>query len=111
MVKKIKIKSKSRWKVLEQDMKYWTIGLYCPENKTKDEIKFLEKHDCKEAFLLLDGDITLIVKDNSKKPAREIKLKKNEMVIVDNYHNAYSKNGGMALVIERGKVKTKFIDF
>ncbi len=109
MLKKIKIRSKVRWKVLQSDKNFWTIGLYSPENKSKEDIKFLEKHDCPEVFLLLEGEVTLIIKKNKNSRLRKIVLKKDEMVVIDEYHNAYSPNGGKALVIERNKIRTNFI--
>lgn len=109
MLKKIKIRSKVRWRVLQSDKNFWTIGLYSPENKSKEEIKFLEKHNCPEAFLLLEGEITLIIKKDKNSRLRKVVLKKDKMVVVDEYHNSYSPKGGKALVIERDKVKTDFI--
>lgn len=109
MIKKIPVKRKGeRWEVVFEE-ENWICGLYRPEFREKGEIKKLEKHDAPEMFLLLREDVRLVCKDD--KGIQVIKLKPDEIVVLDCWHNAYSKNGkGLALVIERKGVKTEFTE-
>jgi hypothetical protein len=110
MIKKIPIKSKSRWKVVFQDTGSWRCGFYVPENESKDEIKFLEKHNIPEFFLLIEGEVSLLIKENEK--LKVLPLKKNEIVIVDTYHNGFRPDGkkGIALVVERDTFETTYLN-
>lgn len=108
MLKKLSLKSRVRWKVIYEEGK-WLIGIYRPEFRNADEIGLLEKHSAPEFFLLLDGEVTLIVSEDGRKIKR-VKMKKGEGIVLDNWHNAYSERGdGVALVVERCGVKTKFV--
>lgn len=110
MIKKIPIKSKIRWRVVFQDTGSWRCGIYVPEHKSKEEIKVLEKHNIPELFLLIEGKISLLIKENEK--LKVLPLKKNEIVIVDTYHNGFSPAGkkGIALVIERDTFETTYLN-
>lgn len=110
MIKKIPIKSKFRWRVVFQDTGSWRCGFYVPENKSKDEIEVLEKHNIPEFFLLIEGRVSLLIKENEK--LKVLPLKKNEIAIVDTYHNGFSPKGkkGIALVIERDTFKTIYLN-
>ena len=95
-----------RWTVIYNEGN-WLCGLYRPEFTECEQIKKLEKHDAPEMFLLLDGHIVLVLKDKSGE--KKVELKKNEIVIVESWHNAYSPDGkGVALVVEKSGVKTIF---
>jgi len=104
----LKMESAERWKVLFKDEEKWLIGLYIPEFESKNEIDRLEKHDAHEFFHLLGGNIVLVLEEG--KEIVEVPLSHSQAVIVNTWHNAYRPNGGLgiALVVERGDVRTKF---
>lgn len=111
MLKKLPLlKNKGRWNVIYEEGK-WLIGIYRPEFRSEEEIKVLEKHNVPEFFLLMEGDITLLVSEDGRE-VKKVRMKKGEGVVLDNWHNAYSRRGnGIALVIERSGVKTRFLKF
>lgn len=107
MVKKIPLKGTKRWRVLFTEDKKWLVGLYIPNSKSRKELPYLEKHSHSELFLLLDGEVTLALSDGKR--ARDVPMKKGELLIVDEWHNGYSKRGGKALVVERVGQKTRYM--
>ena len=107
MVKKIPLNGKKRWRVLFSENEKWLVGIYIPNAKSREELPYLEKHSSPELFLLLDGSVTLVLSNGKRK--RDAPLRKNELLIVDEWHNGYSKKGGKALVVERVGQHTKYI--
>ena len=107
MAKKIPLEGKKRWRVLFRESDRWLAGLYIPENRTREDVKVLEKHNASELFMLLDGNVTLVLKSDRGK-ARNVPLRKNELVIVDEWHNGYGR--GKALVIERSTNRTESME-
>ncbi len=103
-MKEILLASDERWKVIVKDEGFWAVGLYRPENESLEDVKELEKHDCPELFVLLEGDITLVLSEG--KGLKELKIEKGKAYLVTEWHNAYGK--GLALVVERDGVKTEF---
>ena len=95
------------WKVAFRDEGKWLFGLYSPENTSLEEVDFLEKHDGPELFYLMNGAVTLVVKE--KEEIEEIPLQRDIVVIVDTWHNAYSPKGkrGVCLVIEKDGVSSE----
>ncbi len=110
MVNKIHIKPKQRWEVVFRENNKWQCGIYVPEFTSKNQVTFLEKHNAPELFYLVRGSITLILSRDGKK-ITEVPMEKNIIYIVDEWHNAYRPEGveGVALVIEREDIKTKFL--
>ncbi len=104
-----KIKPKNVWKVFFKDKGKWLFGIYVPNAKRRSEVKRLEKHKYPELFYLIDGKVTLILKENGE--IKELPLKKDEVVVVDTWHNGYRPMGkkGVCLVIERDRNPTKYI--
>lgn len=104
-------KYKKRWNVAAKDNKKWLLGFYIPEFKSRDEIDYLELHKGAELFLLLQGEITLVIKETANSKLQEIKLKRNEPVIISCWHNGYNacNSKSVALVIERDPNPTKII--
>lgn len=107
-MKKIYLKSKNRWKVLFTDKNHWQCGIYIPEYASSSQITKFEKHNGPELFLLIDGEVNLVILRKNKRI--EMPLKKNEIVIVNEWHNAYRPKGkkGIALVIEKDNISTKW---
>jgi len=106
---KIELKSDVRWIVKFRENNNWQLGLYRPEFKSKDEIDKLEKHDAPELFYLVEGEIILVLSKDGKE-IKEVKMEKNKVYIVDEWHNAYSPRGdGLAIVIEKPNIKTEFL--
>ncbi len=102
------IQTKERWKVVFKDEGKWLLGVYVPENLKMEDIKFLERHDAPELFILVKGKMILVVADGNN--LEEIEMKHNIPYIVTGWHNAYRPKGteGVALVIERDGVKTEY---
>ena len=107
---KIKFKSNVRWQVVFKDPDNWAMGLYRPENRSLKDVKYLEKHDGPELFVLLEGEVVLVLSEDGSK-IEEVEMEKGIGYIVNCWHNAYSPKGdGLVLVIERDNIKTEFID-
>jgi len=109
MIKKLYIRrgDRKRWRVLYNEGN-WLCGLYKPEFRRKNEVVILERHNAPELFLLIDGKITLLVKRDRGR-LRELKMKKGEVIVLTDWHNAYSPDArGEAIVIEKNGVKTTF---
>lgn len=106
-MKEIAVKGDKRWRVVFKDSDRWLCGIYVPEFKSKKEITYLERHDGPEMFYLIDGKVTLVLKDEDGRE-RKVPLSKRKLVIVDEWHNAYRPGGarGIALVIEKIGNKT-----
>ena len=107
-MKKIPLKSKKRWKVVFRDKNNWLSGIYIPEFTDASQVKKFEKHSGPELFLLLEGKVTLVLLEGKKH--KKVPLKKNEIVIVSTWHNAYRPKGGkgVVLVIERDNISTQW---
>lgn len=107
-MKSISLQSKKRWKVIFSDKNNWRCGVYIPEFTDASEIQKFEKHNGPELFLLLEGKATLVL--FGPKVRKEKSLKKGEVVIVNTWHNAYRPKGdkGMALVIEKDNISTRW---
>ena len=106
-MKVIEAKGDRRWKVVFKDSDKWLCGIYVPEFRSREEITFFEKHDGPEMFTLIDGKVTLVLRDERGREQR-VPLSKRKLVVVDEWHNAYRPKGakGIALVIERVGNKT-----
>ena len=98
---------KLRWQVVFEEGN-WLCGIYQPENKSLADVSKLEKHDAPELFLLVRGEITMVISKDGKN-LEEYRLKPGEVFITNQWHNAYSEGGGRAMVIEKCGVKTEFI--
>jgi len=108
-MKVLNTKTNLSWKVLFNDGANWRVGIYKPQFKNLKEIKILEKHNVPELFVLLAGEINLVILKNKK--IQTIKLKKNQPLVINSYHNGFSpKSNGISLVVERGKFTTKYLD-
>jgi hypothetical protein len=104
-----KIEAKSEWDELFKDKGKWLFGIYFPKAMDRSEVKKLEKHKYPELFYLIDGEVNLVLKED--KEIKELPLKKDEVVIVDTWHNGYRPMGknGICLVIERDKNPTRYM--
>ena len=103
------IKDEQLWQVLCGDKGHWRTGIYSPEADSIDAVNKLEKHNCPELFLLLSGEISIVVKKNNK--LEIIKLEPLRPILVDTWHNGFCPNGkhtGMALVVERDEFTTQY---
>lgn len=108
-MKVLNTKSILIWKVIFNDGANWRVGIYKPQFKNLNEIKILEKHNVPELFMLLEGEVSLVILKNKK--IQTIKLNKNQPVIINSYHNGFSVKGkGVCFVVERGEFKTKYLD-
>lgn len=107
MIKRISLQSKKRWKVIFRHKNNWLCGIYIPEFTDACEIQKFEKHNGPELFLLLQGKVTLVLLEGNKR--RKVPLKKDEVVIVNTWHNAYRPKGGkgVVLVIEKDNISTR----
>jgi len=103
------IKDNQLWQVLCGDKGHWRTGLYSPEANSIDAVDRLEKHDCPELFLLLSGEISIVIKENNK--LKIITLEPLKPILVDTWHNGFCPNGkhtGTALVVERDEFTTLY---
>ena len=98
-----------RWQVLCGDRNHWRSGIYSPPESSRAEIVELERHDCPELFLLLDGRLTLVCWLGGEE--REIELQPAQPVLVTAPHSGYCPDGphtGRAFVVERDVFRTEY---
>ncbi len=103
------VQVQKRWQVLCGDNDHWRVGIYSPAETSLDEIHELERHDCPELFLLLQGEITLVLCTQGK--LEKIPLKPLQPVLVTAPHNGFCPQGahsGMAIVVERDRFVTEY---
>jgi hypothetical protein len=97
------------WQVLCGDTGHWRVGLYSPSATSPDPAQELERHDCPELFVLLQGRLTLTVLEPDG--VREIALSPGVPVLVSAPHAGYcptGPHGGSALVVERDSFDTEY---
>ena len=101
-----------RWQVLCGDEGHWRAGLYAPPETGLDEITELERHDCPELFILLRGQLTLVLSaPQDPRGVRELPLEPGRPVLVQAPHSGYCPEGphsGVAFVIERDAFETEY---
>jgi len=98
-----------RWHVLCGDKDHWRTGFYSPEQNNFIQIDRLEKHTCPELFMLMEGELTLIIAKEDR--LETIKLEKHKPILIDTWHNGFCPNGpftGKALVVERDNFVTEY---
>jgi len=96
-----------RWQVLCGDADHWRLGIYSPEVGSADDIEELEWHDCPELFMLMNGRVSLLLRDENGE--RTVELEPNKPIHVTCYHAGFCPDGpftGQALVIERDAFNT-----
>lgn len=99
-----------RWQVLCGDTGHWRCGIYSPKKFHREEVVELERHDCPELFLLLEGRLTLVLSDGAG-GVREIDLVPDRPVLVEAPHTGYCPDGphtGRAFVVERDAFGTEY---
>ena len=97
------------WQVICGDKDHWRVGIYSPDATSFESIERLEKHSCPEFFLLLSGNISLLLINSGK--IETITLEPLKPILVDTWHEAYcpyGKNAGIALVVERDAFTTEY---
>jgi hypothetical protein len=101
-----------RWQVLCGDAGHWRLGIYSPAETSAADLVELERHDCPELFLLLDGELTLLVAEVSEGGrTRELPLVPGRPVLVTAPHGGFCPRGphsGRALVVERDAFDTEY---
>jgi hypothetical protein len=98
-----------QWHVLCGDKDHWRMGYYSPEASDLNQIEKLEKHTCPELFILMEGEVILVLAVNNE--LRTLKLEKFKPVLVDTWHNAFCPGGalsGKVLIIERDHFTTEY---
>ncbi|MBF0360508.1 MAG: hypothetical protein HQK49_05815 [Oligoflexia bacterium] len=110
----LKIKQKKVWQVLLGDKNHYRVGIYSPKFSSVNEINEFEKHTIKEFFMLIEGNLSLVLCDNKNKGRKKIiKLKPLQPVFVDTWHNGFCPDGpftGKAIVVERDLFTTFYIN-
>lgn len=97
------------WQVLCGDAGHWRLGIYSPREAGLADIHEMERHDCPELFLLLKGDLTLVLAEGGG--LRELPLEAGRPVLVTLPHAGYCPRGphsGVALVVERDSFDTQY---
>lgn len=101
----------ARWEVLCGDAGHWRLGYYRPEVSRADEVKELEWHDCPEAFILLQGRVTLLVDEGEGAGVHELPLEPFRPALVTGRHAGFCPDGpftGLCAVIERDAFRTEY---
>lgn len=97
-----------RWQVVCGDAGHWRAGIYAPAEARIEDVTELERHDCPELFLLIQGRMTLVLADGTG--VRELPLEPGRPVLVESPHSAYCPDGphtGVAFVVERDAFLTE----
>jgi len=102
------------WQVLCGDCGHWRLGIYSPPFSSRQELTRLERHSCPELFLLLSGEIVLVVAEMSSggPELREIPLALGKPVLITQPHAGYCPCGrhtGTAVVVERDEFETHYL--
>ena len=98
-----------RWSVVCGDRDHWRLGVYSPGETRPDELPELEQHDCPELFVLLRGNLTLLIADSDG--LRELPLQPEVPVLIESPHAGFCPDGphtGAALVVERDAFDTEY---
>jgi hypothetical protein len=69
----------------------------------------LEKHSCPELFVLIEGEVILVLAKNNE--LHTLKLEKFKPVLVDAWHSGFCPEGplsGKTLIIERDHFTTEY---
>lgn len=104
------LQTSQEWKVLLTRGAKWRIGVYRPQLKKKIEIQELEKHNCPESFLLVEGEIIMNYRDENG-IIQEKKLELMQLTTFIEPHAGYSPAGnGVALVVEDATFETVYTD-
>ncbi|MEI6093507.1 MAG: hypothetical protein WCQ47_07490 [bacterium] len=101
--------NKKLWQVFCGDKEHWRTGLYSPEADSAESIDTLEKHSCSEFFILLSGNVSLLIEENNT--LKTVVLEPLKPILVDTWHNGFcpkGKNSGTALVVERDEFTTEY---
>lgn len=112
--KLLSIEDNNRWQVLCGDESHWRLGIYSPEFSKISQIDKLEHHDCPELFMLIEGEMSLLIYNKESQTKETLILEKNKPVMVSSWHNGFCPNGpftGKALVIERDKFDTEYLNW
>ena len=104
------IKAEKEWDVIFNEGNHWRIGVYRPKYRSAAEISELEKHTCPEAFLLLQGNLTMLYKQEDGS-LTEKQLQPMELTIFTEPHAGFSPDlSGVAFVVENAKFTTQYTD-
>lgn len=106
----IQLEAEERWRVVFKDRDRWQVGVYVPENISSEEVLILERHDCPELFLLIEGRVVLVLSEDGLN-IKEVEMEPGKLYIVEEWHNAYRPGGGkgVVLVVEAPGVQTEYI--
>jgi hypothetical protein len=99
----------TRCQVLCGDAGHWRLGVYSPAETRPEDLAELERHDCPELFLLLEGRLTLLLAEGGAR--RELPLEPGKPVLVTAPHGGFCPGGphtGRALVVERDAFDTEY---
>lgn len=102
------IKRHKRWQVICGDRGHYRVGIYSPEHTKKSDIKILEKHSCSEFFMLIEGELSLLLIDDNGRE-KVLKLLPFRPIFVSTWHNGFSPAGkfkGVSIVVERDEFST-----
>jgi hypothetical protein len=97
------------WQVLCGDSGHWRVGLYSPAATRPEDCPELERHDCPELFLLLEGHLTLLIARDRQ--VVTLPLEPGKPVLVTAAHAGFCPDGphaGRALVVERDEFETEY---
>ena len=104
------IRAEKEWEVIFNEGSHWRIGIYRPKYRSAAEITELEQHTCPEAFLLLQGQLTMLYKE-ADGTLREKQLQPMELTTFTEPHAGFSPDlSGVAYVVENAKFETVYTD-
>ena len=104
------IRAEKEWEVIFNEGNHWRIGIYRPKYQSAAEITELEQHTCPEAFLLLQGQLTMLYKE-ADGTLREKQLQPMELATFTEPHAGFSPDlSGVAFVVENAKFETVYTD-
>jgi len=97
------------WQVLCGDAGHWRLGLYSPTAARAQDCLELERHTCPELFVLLSGEVSLVLAEGSE--LRTLALEAGRPALITAPHAGFCPEGahaGIALVVERDVFETEY---
>ncbi len=97
------------FQVLCGDAGAWRVGLFSPSAARAEDCLELERHTCPELFLLVSGEVSLVLAEGSR--LRTLALESGRPALVTAPHAGFCPGGahaGVALVVERDAFETEY---
>jgi len=103
------VKPDKQWQVVCGDADHWRAGVYSPAQTGPADLDELEVHTCPELFLLIEGNITLLLALDGE--VEQLLLEPGKPILVTAPHAGFCPDGphtGRAFIVERDVFSTEY---